>query len=374
MTETAAAPSTLRSLLGRPLVVAIGANLVAWLFMVCVFWLGLRQWPSLALLSRADGLLYLDISNNGYELFRCTQDPSMWCGNTAWQPLYPILIRVVSLLGIAPVAAGLIITACAGVILSYVLARQTNRSGFALWRFALLVVFAPGMVWMHAVFPISLLLLWSALALGAARANRPALAGVWTALAVLTHSSGLVIALAVLLRVVFGGRGTLPKRLGLFLAPLGIAIGAWLLSLALFVGDWTAWWLVQEKYYRAAGGFLDKARALARHLAGVFASDGSQWLSVQSWLVLFMVLAGIVAVWRSRTQRRNRMLGVAEIVIMGLFPFAIGGQLSVSRNQAQSVLFLERLRIGMWAELLLLLMLAVVGAQIAQLFFVGVID
>lgn len=369
-----------RRFAGVPILVALVSNALGWLFVLAVVRLGLHEWLSTELLSRADGGHYLSIATTGYHFAACTPDDpnTLWCGNTAWQPLYPLLIRLVSLSGFTPAVSGLLVTAAAGVGMNYLLLRQSGRAGTALWRLALLLTVAPGMVWMHAVFPISLLLLWSALAFIAVQRSRYWLTGVYAALAILTYSSGLFIAVSLaLMAAILSGRDWM-RAVFKVLAPVAVAVTAWLVMLQLSVGNWRAWWLVQQKYYQGSGGVFERIGAFIHQLLAAFEFDAipaaTIWISVQSWLVLFLSLAAGVAVWRSSASRRSISAATSQIVILGLFPFVVGGALSISRNQAQTVLFFPRLRLDAWAELLLILLLAIVGAQIVQLFFTAAID
>lgn len=261
----------LQEIVAQPLAATIGSTIFGWLVVWAAVYLGTGQLVSLNLLSHGDGGHYLSIATTGYEFFPCldTYQPGSWCGNTAWQPLYPAAIRLVSLSGLDPRISALIVTAVAGIIFTLLMLRDSQRSGASAWRLALLIAVAPGMVWMHAAFPMTMLLLWSALAFRAAARGAAWQAAVWSALAILTHSSGFFITLSVAIVLVLSVRRWFRSTVTF----TGIVLGAvllWLAGLQLAVGSWQAWWLVQAKYYAGAGGIVDRLKALIGHLLAVF--------------------------------------------------------------------------------------------------------
>ena len=368
----------MRSFIQSNLAIAVLTSLFGWLVVIAAVFASTRAFPTLDMLGRADGVHYLAISTTGYEFFKCSAEywPGGWCGNAAWQPLYPLFIRILALTGIAPAIAGLLITAVAGVVFALLTLNTSNRNGWAAWRLGLLVAVAPGMVWMHAVFPITLLLVWSFLAFRAAAGGKGWQAAIWAALAIVTHSSGMFIAAAVAIVLALSADSILRKLASYFAIVFGAVI-IWLGSLQLIVGNWQAWWLVQAKYYAMSGGLIDRVKALAHHLLSAFSLTSSQanlWTSIQSWVVILLSVAAILNVVSEKLSRKPLIAEIAKITILGLFPFVVGGLLSISRNQAQTTLFFKRVKIGVWAEVMLIMTLVVVGAQISQLFLTGLID
>lgn len=367
-----------RTFLRSNVAIALLTSLFGWLVVLAAVFASTRTFPTLEMFGRADGVHYLAISTTGYEFFKCSDEywPGGWCGNAAWQPLYPLFIRAIASIGIAPAWAGLIITSAAGVIFALLTLNATDRTGWAAWRLGLLIAVAPGMVWMHAIFPITLLLVWSFLSFRAAAFGRGWQAGVWAALAIVTHSSGIFIAVAVAIVLVLSAT-SIPKKLLSYLAIVFGAIIIWLGSLQLVVGNWQAWWLVQAKYYAMSGGLGDRLKSLAHHLLNAFSLSSTQaelWSSLQSWVVLLLSVAAIFNVASANFSRKHLTAEIAKITILGLFPFVVGGLLSIARNQAQTTLFFNRVKLGAWAETILVGVLVLVGAQISQLFLAGLID
>lgn len=378
MTAMGEMQSQAKRVITHPLTIATGASLFGWLVVIAAVWLGTRQFVTLEQLGRADGVHYLAIATTGYEFFQCSDDywPGGWCGNAAWQPLYPMLIRLGVAIGLPAAVAGIAITAVAGFAFIWLMIRDSGRTGQAAWQLALILAVAPGTVWLHAIFPMTLLLLTSALAFRAARNGRSFAAGMWCSLAILSHSSGFFVALAVGVFVAVGSKPWLHAMTVLLLPIVAVAV-IWLASLQVLVGDWRAWWLVQQKYYAESGSAFEKARSFVHHLGDAFSALATQaqvWSSVQSWIVVAFVMAGIVASIRAAGSRQDRLANLLQVVILGVFPFAVGGLLSISRNQAQTSLFIPRTRIGVWAEWLMIGLLTIVGAQITQMFVLGLVD
>ena len=52
--------------------------------------LGYSPWDS-ATWSRWDSGLYEDIARDGYDLFRCEEEPTKWCGDAGWFPARHVL-------------------------------------------------------------------------------------------------------------------------------------------------------------------------------------------------------------------------------------------------------------------------------------------
>ncbi|MCA1827583.1 MAG: hypothetical protein LC689_11695 [Myxococcales bacterium] len=97
---------------------------------------------------RWDSNLYLSIAQRGYFLEHCGPgshyDPSQWCGNAGWFPLYGWLLKV---------APGAVLSLIFQAILLALIWR-TSKS----WPVLLLAAFFPGCIYQQAVFPVSLFL------------------------------------------------------------------------------------------------------------------------------------------------------------------------------------------------------------------------
>jgi hypothetical protein len=116
--------------------------------------------------THGDSAIYLWISNLGYQLIRCPTGPTLayrpnaWCGNSAWQPLYPWMIKVVSLTGLSPTVAAEILTQVFALGAFILIWRIVRDSGHARSVMVLAAVF-PGSLYLFTIYPISLVIFLS---------------------------------------------------------------------------------------------------------------------------------------------------------------------------------------------------------------------
>jgi Mannosyltransferase (PIG-V) len=131
-----------------------------------------------------DAVWFLRIAENGYG-----------ARSTAFFPLYPLLVRTLSLGPSRPTAAGIVISLAAfaaALLLLYRLVRDEFDAQTAFWAVALLS-FAPVSFFFQAVYSESLFLLLTLACFAAARRGRWVLAGVAGGLAALTRSAGVLL-------------------------------------------------------------------------------------------------------------------------------------------------------------------------------------
>lgn len=114
--------------------------------------------------THGDSGIYLWIANSGYQLTRCANaapyPPNSWCGNSAWQPLYPWMIKAVSLTGLSQTVSAEILTqvfALGAFILIWQIIRNSRHARYLM---VLAAVF-PGSVFLFTIFPISLVIFLS---------------------------------------------------------------------------------------------------------------------------------------------------------------------------------------------------------------------
>ncbi len=225
--------------------------------------------------ARWDAIWFLEIARGGYH-----EGPS-----AAFFPLYPLLLRA---LGGSLLAGVLLSTACFLVAL-VALHRLTELElgpEAARWTVLALAWSPMGFFW-SAIYSESLFLALTVGAVLAARRDRWAWAGVLGALAAATRSTGVLIAVALVLLALGGPVGARWRRIAwVGLVPLGLV--AFPLGLALAGLDWRAPFDAQDVWYRAwagpLGGVWDGA---------VAAWDGArQLLSGSREPVYFEVAAG----------------------------------------------------------------------------------
>jgi hypothetical protein len=292
--------------------------------------------------ARWDSRHYLDIARAGYELFSCARlpgyDPSDWCGNTAWFPGYPLLLRPLLRLGLPelPAAAalsGLFAFLAIHALWTRLLERRTERG--PLLALALAAV-APGAVYQNAVFPISMCVFFQIRALDALLRERWTAAGLWAAAASFSYPSGAFLvfvfaAYGLLVRRAFD----LPRLAREALLPSALASAGVLLVFVLqwlAVGDFGAFWKVQGKY---GYGSRWPHETLADRLAPLHGGDGTLFPALQTLLVAAIMLAVLVALLRSwrRIEPADALVSLHGLVYW-LLPLALGGGLSLHRADA----------------------------------------
>jgi len=180
-----------------PLVVGV-LSLIVW---VSVLGLGEGKHSTLArTLTQWDGQHYLSIADSGYEKFPCDYNPAYICGNVGWFPFYPLLGGILGAIGIpvnwAMIAISWLAFLAAFMVLYELVARRWNDR-VALGTLVALVLF-PSSFYFATVFPYSVLLLLSVLALRSFDRKDYRLLPLWTGLMAVTYPSGIVIGLPVL--------------------------------------------------------------------------------------------------------------------------------------------------------------------------------
>lgn len=299
---------------------------------------------------RFDSGQYAKIANSGYQLFRCPPDqgypPGSWCGTTGWMPLYPSLLFVGARLGLAINQTGLLVSWIFSYLTMVVIwlmldARLTLRNGCAL---VLAAVF-PGMVYAHAVFPISMAQFFLAASALAVARRRFLWAGLAASGAVLAYSADLIIPLVLVIVVLLiEARAPLRDRvrsLSLAVGPPIATIVALFVGFEVVVGNWRAFLLSQAKYgsglHNPIGVFL--ASFLGAPLVPWTVQDpnpgyGTLSARAQTALVAFLVIASIgAALWRRRWSRLDIAVAVYAAVFW-LFPLTQSEAISRYRSEA----------------------------------------
>jgi hypothetical protein len=151
-------------------------------------------------LGRWDSVSYLQIAHAGYQNRL----------STAFYPLYPLLIRIGSVIPVAPLIIGGVISgfaAVAALALLHRLARldlDTDAATLAV----VLVAFFPTSLFLSATYTESLFLLLTLVSIYAARTERWWLCGGAGGLAAFAHSNGVLILVPLALIYLYGPRPT----------------------------------------------------------------------------------------------------------------------------------------------------------------------
>jgi hypothetical protein len=297
----------------RKVLVPLGAFVAARLLLAVAARTG--GFPPFApeLWKRWDSGQYLSIATRGYHLVECARigyAPEGWCGNAGWMPGYPALIAAAVRAGATPLRAGVAISAGFEIALLVLLWNGLfeRRNPLALLACAL----APGAVYFHAVFPISMCAFFVALSLWLLLRERFALAGLSGAAAAASYSTGFLIAPVAALWAL-SRPGSAKERLGRAIVAGGLSAAGLAATFAWHqakLGAWDAFLRVQAKYdHRIVSPFSRiVAQAQRRDVVGV---------ETVLVLALFLALA-MFCVWRGPRGRDLLLLGCGAV--FWLFP------------------------------------------------------
>jgi hypothetical protein len=276
--------------------------------------------------TRWDSFHYLTIATGGYELERCGD---MWCGNTGWFPAYSWLVGALSVTGMPPEAAALMLarafTVGGLVLLPVTFLRDLPRSAVAAGlTFA---AFVPGAVYMHALFPLSMVGFFALLGLWLLTQERFAAAGAALAVAAASYHMGVLLlpvaAAWALLAPRAAGRATPIERVRASLVTGGVGL---LGPLAVVAAMWAqtgradAFLLVQERY---AHGFHMPFDTVIHRVMPLF-SPPLRLTEVVGAMVAFQVVL-VVAIAQDMARRRRsatpgEWLLLAATLVLFLFP------------------------------------------------------
>jgi hypothetical protein len=304
--------------------------------------------------ARWDSGQYVSIAVRGYYTVECTSrmvppdappGPHL-CGNTGWFPLYPWAMRAVSKLGLSVVQAGVLLAAVfhlLSLVVLWVLAREPGHpSRFLVLLFA--AVF-PGAVYQHAVFPVSMMTLFTLGFLYLLGTERWVWAGVSGAAAAASYISGVLLAPVALAVTVLTG-GWLPGwraalRSGVTAVIVASGFVGVLIVQYLAVGIWGAYFQSTRKYgvgiqdpipnfVRTVSPFFDQMRGVPVPKRQYI--EAVQTLTVAG-IVVLVVGATLVALIRGRLSKTDwAVLGTT--LGLWIFPHVAGTAASQYRSEA----------------------------------------
>ena len=219
--------------------------------------LGYSPWAS-STWSRWDSGLYEDIARDGYDLSRCEEEPTKWCGDAAWFPAYPWLVGGLHQLGLplrgTAVAVSWLFAAGTIVLLwATFLERRTEAAAVAALLYA---AFAPGQIYYYTVFPLSMLTFATVACLWLLCRERYLAAGASGAVAALAYPVGVLLAPIAAVWLIAQRRLPLGERLRRVAVACGpILAGVWILMIVqrIDAGRWDAFFLIQQKYEELHG-------------------------------------------------------------------------------------------------------------------------
>jgi len=282
---------------------------------------------------------YFDIAHKGYELMDCAgippHHPGQWCGNTAWFPGYPYVVRGVHLLTSldTKLVAVIVSQFFAVVSLTLIWNLFLSRRNVPL---LLLCAFAPGTYYFLLIFPMSMAMCFMLVSLWAQRQQDYVLAFLAGTVAGFTYPSGMWLAGGLASGLLFEHcRGRRPP-LRAWLPVAGPVLGFCLVLLEhlLVLGVWNAFFLNQEKYQL---GINNPVAALSQRLAFIWGLKPGWQAGFQSLIAAVLVLAGAASAARA-VWRRKEQPGDVAVAVHGLtywvLPLVIGGGLSVFRSES----------------------------------------
>lgn len=342
-----------------------------------------------------DSKLYLSIAQDGYESYRCIERfpnlPDVWCGNTAWFPGYPAVIRTVAFVGMPFDMAGVLVSEGFFLASLFLLWRLFDRR--LTWTSGAAMVLAavwPGAIYFHVVFGISMCLFGLLLMVNAVRDEIWWLAGIGAFVAFSTHIVGVVGVIALVSSFFFAWRSyRWPQRLWRVAAAsaMGSLAYFWAIWLIHFdTGSWTIYWEHQRDAFNN-GGVHNPIEGLASFWNAPFdyyrpADIGNNWLTAlsvnahQSQLVLNLALLALIvvtAIWRLVKRDLSPWEVVAVMIAIGVvvMPILSNAWSAWYRHNALMLVALPVLRLPRWAWIAVIAIFSVQAVYLAGMWFGG---
>jgi hypothetical protein len=356
--------------------------LLAWLVALAGLWLvavhsGHHPWHA-ATWAHWDSALYESIARHGYEVHRCgSAGHTKWCGNTAWFPGYPLLMAGLHVFGLSLFAAGVVLSwlfAATALVLLWRLFLRELPSRFAAVGGLLYAAWAPGQVYQFAVYPLSLLVVFTLACLHFLRRGRWAAAGFMGAGATLTYPVGVTLAVVAALWVALTLERGRVRALAASAAPIPVAFVLILAVQRAQTGRWSALFDVQSTYDHGIHnpfGAISNALILWSRTQS-FASENVKALQTLAVSALLLAILMTIVLRRARPARLELLFLLWAAVTWAL-PLS-QGNISVQRSQA-ALLPVAVLVARLPRPLLVVAIIAAVGLSIpvARLYFDGLL-
>jgi hypothetical protein len=352
-----------------PLVVFAG---VRWLLAAAAHRVWFDPWNPLSW-KRWDSGHYLVIAEKGWEFFSCAWiggKPEESCGNAAWFPLYPWLLRPLLALGVLPATAGVWVSGAAALVMLVLLwnglLRERGKKGFVL--LAMAGVF-PGAVYAHAIFPTGVAQLCMIAAGVALARGRWTLVGASGGLLSMSYVTGVLLAAPNTVATWLRTRAFRPALIAGGLSVAGFL--AVLLAQQLSLGHWDAWLLTYRKglpgLWHPLAGYWDVIDKVAtadiqRRTIGI------QALTVMGLVVVGLVTSAVTRSWKDPV----RAWAAMTALLYWAFPLVAGRGLSLYRADALVLpVLLLLIELPVWVLVPLLAWLVAIAFSMGQLFFNG---
>ncbi|WP_285550454.1 mannosyltransferase family protein [Actinoplanes regularis] len=305
---------------GRGVAVAVGLlalTRVGQLLMV--WWLGGASTENGGVWQRLlvwDGGWFLRVAMNGYP-HGYTYDANhvLQANELAFFPLYPALIRGVTMFGVAPgtAAVGVAWLASIGAAVALHLLGTTLYSKRAGWALVAICCSAPVSVVLSMAYSESLFLALVAGMFVAAHRRVWLPAALFGLGAALTRPTGAAAAIALAVAAIMAVRDSTERIKPLAAAATALAgVPLFLAWVGWRVGDWTAWFRIQTAGW---GTSFDYGRSTAAFLHATFTgADG--WVQISVGLILLAALAAAGVALAARPWPPLAVYGVVAMVLV----------------------------------------------------------
>lgn len=286
---------------------------------------------------RWDSGLYLDIAKNGHTLIPCADNPDSWCGNAGWAPLYPLFISFLSSAGFSPGMAALFLSKLFLLLYLLVSAKlwQINDYSPKNWLYMGICAFAPGAIYFHAVFPLSMAVFFMALTHLYLGKEAWLKAGIAAFSGILSYSIGFFLLISLGLAALFLWRENREKAIKMALLsvlPAAAALIVWFTYDYILTGHWNAMFLIQTKY---GHGLNSPLKFLGLHLSRLFTNPFTlkTWIEIQNMLVLLMVLLLSLPAILKKVLFFEKFKGL-YLFFFWMLPFSASADVALYRNCA----------------------------------------
>lgn len=276
-----------------------------------------------------DPFWYQDIAANGYDgaselspglRVACTDVPHAGClpgshdrhSNLAFFPLFPVMIRTLTYLGLDPLVAGLLLAWCAAAIAAILIALIARDVAGPRAGLIVVVLWSamPANIVLSSGRPEPLFIALTSACLLLLLRGKLIPAAVLAALAGLSRLQALAVVLPVIMAAWLRPNTWLSRVAATVIAPLGVL--AWLGLVAFRTGNLSGWFDIQREWVSFNDWGASKAQFIAEHLF-----DGPLNYSVAAWTIV--IACGLwVVCWITRVPwQLNVYSGVLLAAVVG---------------------------------------------------------
>jgi hypothetical protein len=329
--------------------------------------------------SRWDSGLYLEIAQKGHTLFPCKENPEQYCGNAGWAPLYPFLISGLNYVfpQFNPANIGIFLSIFFWIGTVFWANKFTeNQSLIQKTPYFLLLLLAPGNVYFHAIFPMSLTvfmlfgLIWSL------QKSQFIWAGIFGFFAVLSYSIGFFLIPCLFLWIVYSWKKNELKRRNAAILLAGPILGlvTWFTYDYVTIGHWNALFLVQDKYGHLIN-FPFKNAGTRFEILWNSRNSLSAFIEIQNFTVWGFVIFACYVFYKKRAAHFLWLFLFCYVLLFWGIPYGSSMQTALYRNVCLLLpiwFFLFRL-ISLKQQYLFLTIMAILALPMGKLFILSIL-